>query len=597
MRLLLLLPIYLCLLDRGNAQCMNYNVWVVSEADCESAQEISWQLLGSDGTIWLNGNAGFNEVVCLSDDCYTLNMLDTGGDGWDCVAWFIEDFGGDFDWDTNLDVGSFGADQFELGNGDCADDNTGCPLGTEAYDLQVDDGDFPAQISWELSLGGVEVAAGGANSEMLLCLSAGCYVLEMSDVASNGWNGASFELIDATDVLIADGTLLSGSYGFQVIAIGGLDCSDTFPNGGSGAGGPSGTGCGNQVPTADCVSAACACDGFSFALTPTGSGTFMDVPAPGGVSNPDFADAPPWGGTDFGCLLAGELNSHWIVFTIATSGTLEFSFGQNSNGGQFGFYDWAMWPYNGTNVCSDIASDLLPPARCQWNATSIGGTGLATVIPTGGDAGNYGPALNVVAGQQFIICLSNYSYVTANVVLDFFGTAGIQCASVLANEFIELSGQVSRGHLLSWNTTGDRPCVRYELQRSSNGQVWELIEWTPGSQQLQWHVHQPFYGDSYYRIKGFHLDESFLFSNTIFLEHLPSELIVFPNPGSDRIIVRGKNYEEIRVVDQQGKWVYGAHFPESGELQLATAEWPSGVYCVTSLYQNEMMSKRFLITH
>jgi hypothetical protein len=185
MRILLLFLLIVGLLHRISAQCTDYTVWVEAEPGCTTGDEISWQLLGSDGTIWLNGGEGFNEVVCLPDDCYTLNMLDTGGDGWECLDWFIADFIGDFDWDTNLNNGSFGTDQFELGNGNCAGGNTGCALGTEEFNLQVDDGDFPAQISWEMTLGGAVVSAGGANADIILCLSPGCYTMEMTMPSSN----------------------------------------------------------------------------------------------------------------------------------------------------------------------------------------------------------------------------------------------------------------------------------------------------------------------------------------------------------------------------------------------------------------------------
>lgn len=583
----------------SHAQCTNYTVFVTIASGCTSADQISWQLLGSDGTIWLMGGSTFNEEVCLPDDCYTLNMLDTGGDGWDCVDWFIEDFTGDFDFDTNLNDGNFSTDTFELGTGDCAGGgNGGCNVGTSAFNVQVDDGDFPAQISWQLTLGGALVLSGGADANLDVCLAPGCYIMEMFDAAANGWNDAVFEITDENNDLVATGTLVSGDYGYAVVSIGGLDCTDTTPGGGGGGGtGPGSGACGNQVPTADCVAAACACDGFSFALTPTGSGTFVDVPSPGSLSNPSFGAGPPWGGTDAGCLLAGELNSHWITFTVATSGTLAFSFGQNSNGGQFGLYDWSMWPYNPVSGCSDIANNIVPPARCLWNATSIGGTGLANPIPAGGDPGNYGPPLNVLAGEQFVICLSNYSFVTANVVLDFFGTASIQCASVLATEAVHLEGRDEQGHALVWQHVGDLAVMRYEVQRSWNGQVWE-VEWSSqGTQVLSRHVAYPFLGNSYYRIKAYFSDGSYLFSNTIAMAYAPVEISVFPNPGADYVMIHGAAGRHILVHDALGRLIIDEVLAPSGTRRLDTSDWPAGVYTVASPAGGERMVKKLLIEH
>jgi gliding motility-associated-like protein len=100
----------------------------------------------------------------------------------------------------------------------------------------------------------------------------------------------------------------------------------------------------------------------------------------------------------------------------------------NSANPQAGFYDWAMWPYTPSS-CSQIFNNTLPPIRCNWNATSTGGTGMASAanIPTGGNAGNYEAPLSVNACQQFIICISNFSGVNTLVSFQSIGTASLSC--------------------------------------------------------------------------------------------------------------------------------------------------------------------------
>jgi Secretion system C-terminal sorting domain len=332
-------------------------------------------------------------------------------------------------------------------------------------------------------------------------------------------------------------------------------------------------------------------------LSPTGAGTFVDVPSPGTLGNPSFFGSAPWGGGDAGCLLAGELNSHWIIFTIATNGTLAFSFGQNSNGGQFGFYDWSMWPYNGPSTCADIANNLVAPARCLWNATTTGGTGLAAPVPAGGSGGNYGPPLNVVAGQQFIICLSNYSFVTANVVLDFFGTAAIQCASVLGSESITLEAKGSLCHDLQWTSATEVELEAYEVHRSANGQVWEVVGDLRSGLLTTSQIRQPYYGSNYYRIKGYHPDGSYLFSNTAYMEYQPHDVIIFPNPCSDHMIVRGEAGGYVQIKDLLGQTVATQWLNEQGELVINTSEWPVGVYCVVTDFEREKITKKILVEH
>lgn len=178
-----------------------------------------------------------------------------------------------------------------------------------------------------------------------------------------------------------------------------------------------------QISTAsDCVDAVNICTNATFAIDPSGSGAIQEL-AGNGVSNPTTNP----GSSNSGCLLSGELNSTWMVINIASTGILEFSFG--SDGGT-GCLDWIMWPYS-SSTCNDILNNLLPPVRCNWNGMCEGFTGIANPLPPGGAASNFEPGLPVIAGEQYIICLSNYSSQTTTLPLDFFGTANVSCTSVL----------------------------------------------------------------------------------------------------------------------------------------------------------------------
>ena len=91
-----------------------------------------------------------------------------------------------------------------------------------------------------------------------------------------------------------------------------------------------------QASTAsDCPDAVNICTNSTFAIDPSGSGAIQELN--GNVSNP--STNPSSGNA--GCLLSGELNSTWMVINIASTGLLEFSFGQ---AGGNGFFDWIMWP-------------------------------------------------------------------------------------------------------------------------------------------------------------------------------------------------------------------------------------------------------------
>jgi gliding motility-associated-like protein len=181
--------------------------------------------------------------------------------------------------------------------------------------------------------------------------------------------------------------------------------------------------------TRDCIGAQPVCNNpnFTFSATPN-NGNINELPGTNSTSNPLFNPASP----NMGCLLAGENNPQWLLLNITVGGMLEFSFGAaGSPNPQVGLYDWAMWPYTPA-TCNDIMNDILPPVRCNWNASGVGGTGIGTV-PPGGLQGNFEPALPVVAGQQFVICISNFSGVNTVVTFTSTGTAQIGCQMIQAN--------------------------------------------------------------------------------------------------------------------------------------------------------------------
>lgn len=136
-----------------------------------------------------------------------------------------------------------------------------------------------------------------------------------------------------------------------------------------------------------------------------------------------------------GCFLSGGPKPTFIVITVASNGQLGWNVGANNSGfPQVGYYDWMMWPITGglANTCNQIMNNQLAPTACNWNGPPNGGTGMGT-IPAGGSTWNYQPSINVTAGQQFIICISNYSSVNATLKFQSTGTAMLGCSNVAAH--------------------------------------------------------------------------------------------------------------------------------------------------------------------
>ncbi len=179
----------------------------------------------------------------------------------------------------------------------------------------------------------------------------------------------------------------------------------------------------------DCSNTIDACTNPSFQIDPTIPGNNInDIPAGSNISNPSTNPNAAPGNS--GCLLAGELNPTWLLINVTSNGTLEFSMGGSSGSGFGSCYDWAMWPYD-ANTCAGISGNTLPPVACNWNGACGGFTGMANPgnLPAGASQFDFEYGINVTAGEQYIICFSNYSSAVTNVPLNFFGTAQVTCGS------------------------------------------------------------------------------------------------------------------------------------------------------------------------
>jgi hypothetical protein len=294
------------------------------------------------------------------------------------------------------------------------------------------------------------------------------------------------------------------------------------------------TGTGNPVTAGDCQDAVDVCSDINFTINPNGFGSTNEI-CLNCVVNPSTNPTS----TNFGCLLAGELNSTWMIVNIEVGGELEFTFG--GLGTQNGYYDWALWPYDDL-TCNAIVNNSVAPWRCNWNGVDFGGTGLANALPTGGNATNYETPLNVLTGDQYLICFSNWSSVTTSVPLEFYGTAQVSCDPILVLP-VELvsftSKNVNNDAHLFWQTTSETNNDYFLIERSNNETDWQAITTIQGagnSTQLNsYNVIDPNPGSGqlYYRLSQFDFDGSKEIISVASLFIGVHELIVFPNPTNN----------------------------------------------------------------
>ena len=94
---------------------------------------------------------------------------------------------------TDPNASNFNPDATE-DDGSCT---YGCPDNAALHVLSIGGGTFDNEISWELiGPNGNSVESGEAGSSFTVCLEPGCYILRMLDSFGDGWNGATYALMD-----------------------------------------------------------------------------------------------------------------------------------------------------------------------------------------------------------------------------------------------------------------------------------------------------------------------------------------------------------------------------------------------------------------
>lgn len=334
------------------------------------------------------------------------------------------------------------------------------------------------------------------------------------------------------------------------------------------------------VTASDCVNAVDVCTNLNFQIDPNGSGNVFEIPPIGSFGNPLYfigdGALSPWGSDNEGCLQSNELNSTWMRVNILTGGSLTFTFG--GLGAQAGYYDWIMYPYN-SSTCGNILNNNVAPVRCNWNWAPWGGTGLASTIPPGGDPGNYEPPLNVLTGQQYIICFSNYSSATTSVPLQFGGTAVVGCENIaLPVELVNLGASpVTNAIQVSWATLSEVNNDYFVLQRSSdpdNG--WMDIATITGNGNSTSKKYYDYIdrnaaeGTNYYRLKQLDFNGDVTVSHVVAASLTRERRMVYPNPNEGSFtLISGMDARYIRVFNAQGKRI---------DFDLIVVDAASGVY-------------------
>lgn len=109
------------------------------------------------------------------------------------------------------------------------------------------------------------------------------------------------------------------------------------------------------------------------------------------------------------CLNSGERNDTWYIFTVQTSGVLDFTITPVTITND---YDWAVYDLSTAN-CEDIFGTPSLEISCNYSGAA-GPTG-----PNGNPGSQNNPPIPVTAGQTLVLNVSNFTGSTTGYTLDF----------------------------------------------------------------------------------------------------------------------------------------------------------------------------------
>jgi hypothetical protein len=202
-----------------NAQDCTDNEILVVLITGNWGEEVSWDITDADANILASGsgyesNSAYDVPLCIPDGCYSFNLYDSFGDGWNGGLVTVV-FGSDVIGYSDFPAGA--SDSFELGINTpgcggivtfgCTDPDA-CNYDAEAM---VDDTSchYPGCMDPEAMNYDAEALCetDGSCEYPPPCDDGNLVFFNMYDSFGDNWNGATYSLADSDGLVIAEGTL------------------------------------------------------------------------------------------------------------------------------------------------------------------------------------------------------------------------------------------------------------------------------------------------------------------------------------------------------------------------------------------------------
>ncbi len=171
-------------------------------------------------------------------------------------------------------------------------------------------------------------------------------------------------------------------------------------------------------------------------------------------------------------------------------------------------------------------------------------------------------------------------------------------------ELTQFYGETTpQGNQLYWETASEEINKGFEIQRSTNGENWDVIGFKEGAgttlepQEYQFLDEAPLVGKNYYRLKQLDLDGKFEYSNIVELTTQKStdlKINLYPNPTNGLLQIEGLEAignAHIDVIDFVGKTVMQRTLKQN---QLDISVLPKGSYMVRIISDSQIVVRKII---
>jgi hypothetical protein len=177
-------------------------------------------------------------------------------------------------------------------------------------------------------------------------------------------------------------------------------------------------------------------------------------------------------------------------------------------------------------------------------------------------------------------------YVVSNATgCSTVGEISAGCAQ-LPVDLVSFSGQnKAEGNVLKWVTASESNNKGFEVEKSSNGKLFQKIGFVEGNTDSKEALNYAFtdatpHSVTYYRLKQIDWDGTSSYSKIIAVQAKEQVVAVYPNPTRGRLTISAKNLNQPYSI-KNGQGVTVMESSVLPEKEIATGSLPDGIYFLT----------------